>query len=137
MSREQELEETGGDLDGVGEEGGKLHLLQHLWGCQCQASPTGAAHAGTGVQCTLPVLCLGQSCFCRGRKVKGVTDLVISLSLLGKLRDNPLSFLGFWGGNFTYKWEALDHFHHQVPTHPNCMRFEITFAGDHVRTALP
>lgn len=36
-------------------------------------------------------LCCGeeQNCFCRGRKVKGVTGLVISLFLEGKLRGGP------------------------------------------------
>lgn len=65
-------------------------------GCQCQTSPTGAAQTGTG---PLPVLCLGQNCFCRGRKVKAVMDLVISLVLLENPRDNPSSHLGFGGGS--------------------------------------
>ncbi|RMC11405.1 hypothetical protein DUI87_11524 [Hirundo rustica rustica] len=52
-------------------------------------------------------------------------------------RDNPFASFGLLGWKlFTYKWEALDNLRQQVPTQrqcsqPNCMRFEITFAGDH------
>lgn len=144
MSGEQEGEEAGGDLGGVGEEGGKLHLFQQMWGHVSAKHPQQEQPMpGQGLQCALPVPCLGQNCFCRGRRVKGVRDLVVSLFLLGKLRDNPFISSGLFGWKLsTYKWEALDHLHHQVPTqcqcsHPNCMRFEITFADDLVRTAVP
>lgn len=46
MSGEQELEETGGDLDGRRREAAPLSAA--VGGCQCQTSPTGAAQSGTG-----------------------------------------------------------------------------------------
>lgn len=140
MSGEQELEETGGDLDGRRTDVAPLSAA--AGGCQCQASPTGAAQSRTRPPVSSPRAVFGAELFLQSRKVKGVRILWF-LFCWENSRDNPFISSGLMGEKlFAYKWEALDNLHRQVPTQcqcsrPNCVRFEITFAGDHVRTAVP
>lgn len=81
------------------EGGEKLHLFQQLWGDVSAKHPQQEQpRAGQGLQCGLSVPCLGQNCFCRGRKVEGVRTLWF-LFCRENSRDTPSSGLGFWDGN--------------------------------------